>query len=139
MSAQSVAFTNYLVSYDFTTGADKYNGGSSAAVQLEPGVWGMMAGDADGDGDVLAVDGSIGTDQLGQSGYLRADFNLDGAVTSDDLALWTTNQGRKASASNGETILSLALTVSPERKTLLPGATQILTATGTTGTVTWAM
>ena len=58
MSAQPVAFTNYLITYDFTTGADRYCGGSNAAVQLEPGVWGMIAGDADGDGEILAVDGS---------------------------------------------------------------------------------
>src|SRR5438874_9942045 len=43
MSAQPLAFTNYSVAYDFTTGGDKYYGGSNAAVQLEPGVWGMIS------------------------------------------------------------------------------------------------
>ena len=139
MSAQPVAFTNYLVTYDFTTGADKYSDGADAAVQLEPSVWGMIAGDADGDGEILAVDGSISTNQLGQTGYFRADFTLDGVVSTNDLALWTANQGRATGATNAETILSLALTVSPGRRTLLPGSNQVFSVTGTTGAVTWAM
>jgi hypothetical protein len=139
MSAQPVAFTNYVFTNDFTTGADKYYGGSNAAVELEPSVWGMIAGDADGDGEILAVDGSIYTNQLGQTGYLRGDFNLDGVVTTNDLSIWTANQGRTTAVTNGETFLSGGLTISPGRKTLLPGGSQVFTTTGTTGAVTWAM
>jgi len=138
MSAEPVAFTNYLVAYDFTTNADRYYGGASAAVELEPGVWGMIAGDADGDGEILAVDGTMSTNQLGQTGYLRADFNLDGVVSTNDFALWTANQGRTNSAANAETILSSALTVSPGRKTLLPGSNQVFRVTGNAGAVAWA-
>ena len=139
ISAQPVAFTNYLVTYDFTTGADKYSGGADAAVQLESSVWGMIAGDADGDGEILLVDASISTNQVGHIGYLQADFDLDGVVSTNDLAIWTANQGHMTYVTNGETILSLALTVSPSRKTLLPGSPLVFSATGTTGAVNWAM
>jgi hypothetical protein len=139
MSAQPLPFTNSLITYDFTTGAEKFSGGTNASVKLETGVWGMTAGDADGDGKILAVDRSIHTNQLGRVGYHRADFNLDGIVSINDLALWTTTQGRTTAVTNRETLLSGGLTISPVRKTLLPGDSQFFTITGTTGVVIWAM
>ncbi|MFH0879106.1 MAG: choice-of-anchor Q domain-containing protein, partial [Lentisphaerota bacterium] len=80
MSALPMVFTNQALTYDFTTGPDQYYGGTNASVQLEPGVWGMMAGDADGDGKITAVDKAICEQQAGMSGYLSGDFDLDGYV-----------------------------------------------------------
>jgi hypothetical protein len=84
MSAEPVAFTNVLITYDFTTTPDRYYGGTNACVELEPGVWGMIAGDADGDGKITPVDRAIVTRQMGMTGYLSGDLNLDGVVSSDD-------------------------------------------------------
>jgi hypothetical protein len=84
MSAQPVAFTNTVVSYDFSTGADKYFGGTNACVELEPGVWGLRAGDADGDGRITPVDREIVRRQKGMKGYLQGDLNLDGKVDGGD-------------------------------------------------------
>jgi hypothetical protein len=83
MSAQPIVFTNQTLQYSFTTGSGQYYGGTNAAVQLEPGVWGLIAGDADGDGKITAVDKGICEQQVGQSGYLAGDFNLDGVVTTN--------------------------------------------------------
>jgi hypothetical protein len=138
MSAQLVAFTNYSVSYDFSTGADKYYGGSNATVQLEPGVWGMIAGDADGDGMIGAADRSIYTNQLGRAGYDRADFDLDGIVSTNDLAFFTANRDRSTGATNGDTPLLPSLNITPIRRTVLAGATVTLTASGATNPVNWA-
>jgi len=80
LSAAPIVFTNQAVQYSFTTGAGQYYGGTNAAAQLEPGVWGLMAGDADGDGKITAVDRSICTSQVGRTGYLGGDFDLDGIV-----------------------------------------------------------
>jgi len=85
MSAHPIAYTNPIVSYDFTTGPDKYMGGTNACVELEPGAWGMVAGDCDGDGKITRVDGRIVQDQIGMTGYLSGDLNLDGVVTDQDL------------------------------------------------------
>jgi hypothetical protein len=84
MSALPVAFTNTVVSYDFTTGADKYYGGTNACVELEPGVWGLIGGDADGDGRITPVDRTIVERQQGIAGYLQGDLNLDGKVDRGD-------------------------------------------------------
>ena len=69
MSAQPLVFTNILTTYDFTTGPDKYYGGTNACVQLESGVWGMIGGDADGDGKITDVDRQIVSQQMGRTGY----------------------------------------------------------------------
>jgi hypothetical protein len=84
MTAGPVAFTNTVVSYDFTTSADKYLGGTNACVELEPGVWGLISGDADGDGRITPVDREIVRRQKGMTGYLQGDLNLDGKVDGGD-------------------------------------------------------
>ncbi|CAN5602590.1 hypothetical protein BH23BAC4_BH23BAC4_00600 [soil metagenome] len=63
----------------------------SGAVEVEPGVVAMFAGDADGDGQVTAPDFNafIGATAVGASGYgLPADFNMDGQVTAPDFNLF---------------------------------------------------
>lgn len=84
MTAEPIAFTNILTSYDFTTNWTSYYGGSNACVELEPGVWGMIAGDADGDGKITPADRAIVSNQVGRTGYLPGDLNLDGVVTKDE-------------------------------------------------------
>ena len=86
MSAQPVAYTNSgAVVHDFTTGPDKVLGGTNACVEISAGVWGMIAGDCDGDGKITAVDRAIVSNQVGRTGYLPGDCNLDGVVTEEDV------------------------------------------------------
>jgi hypothetical protein len=84
MSATPLVFTNDTLRYDFTTGPDKYYGGTNACVQLASNVWGMIAGDADGDGKITETDRKIVEGQRGKTGYLSGDLNLDGVVTDDE-------------------------------------------------------
>ena len=49
------------------------------------GVWGMIAGDCDGDGRITAVDRAIVSNQVGKTGCLAGDVNLDGEVTEEDV------------------------------------------------------
>ena len=84
-SLSPVPFVASSTSYDFTTGPGKALGGSNACVELEPGVWGMIAGDCDGDGKITAVDRAIVSNQVGKTGYLAGDLNLDGVVTEEDV------------------------------------------------------
>jgi hypothetical protein len=84
VAATPLALTDATASYDFTTGPDKYLGGTNACVELEPGVWGMIAGDADGDGRITPTDRAIVTQQMGKTGYLSGDLNLDGKVDGKD-------------------------------------------------------
>lgn len=45
----------------------------------------MIPGDADVDGRITDVDRQIVSNQLGKTGYLSGDVNLDGVVTAEDL------------------------------------------------------
>ncbi|MEM7391797.1 MAG: hypothetical protein AAF492_05550 [Verrucomicrobiota bacterium] len=84
MSAEPVAFTNLTNTYDFTPQEGRFHGGTNGAVELKLGAWGLIAGDADGDGRITEIDRRIWNRQLGRSGYLPGDFNLDGTVTTED-------------------------------------------------------
>ncbi len=96
--------TNTVVSYDFTTGSDKYYGGTDAAVEVEPGIWAMIAGNANGDADITASDYNLWLpdNNSGASGYLSTDLNLDGNVTASDYNLWlpNNNAGRSSQVPN---------------------------------------
>ena len=74
---------------DFTAASTRPHDPASR-VELEPGLWGAAAGDANGDGHVTTRDYLLWyrTRQTGGSGYDHADFNGDGVTDEVDLALW---------------------------------------------------
>lgn len=84
MSSQPLDYTNATVSYDFTTGPDKARDGAGSLVEVMPGVWGLIAGDADGDGKITTTDKAIVQQQIGRTGYLAGDLNLDGIVNTNE-------------------------------------------------------
>ena len=138
MSANPVSFTNRFVSYDFTSDANRYYGNTNGAVRLESNAWGMIAGDADGDGEILGVDALLYDTQTNSIGYKRADFNLDGVVSNDDRnVFWSNNIGRCAAVAQGETMLKPALKLNPARRTLPAESEYIFSASGGTGTIAW--
>ncbi|MFH0909617.1 MAG: choice-of-anchor Q domain-containing protein, partial [bacterium] len=137
MSAQPVAYTNTLVNYDFTTDSSQYEGGTNGAVELEAGVWGLVAGDADGEGRVRNADATIVQQQTGRTGYLPGDMNLDGMVDTNDEALVLNRLGRVTAATNGAVALCPQLVVTPSRKTVVAENTVTLGASGSTNTITW--
>jgi hypothetical protein len=70
-------------SYNFFSGSGQAYGGTSAQVQLYPGIWGIMAGDASGDG-VIGDDQTLWLLDAGLQGYLKGDLNLDSQVDNMD-------------------------------------------------------
>lgn len=90
--------------YDFTTGAGQYYGGAAAAKEVEPGVWAMIAGDANSDGTVNAID--FNGHWLPQNGtaynYSKTgDFNLDGTINAVDYNnYWLLNNGKATQVPN---------------------------------------
>ncbi|MFH0909887.1 MAG: choice-of-anchor D domain-containing protein, partial [bacterium] len=137
MSAQPVAYTNTTVSYDFTSDSVQYQAGTNGAVELEAGVWGLVVGDADGEGRVRSADATIVQQQAGRTGYLPGDMNLDGKVDANDEALVLNRLGRVTAATNGAVALCPQLVVSPSRKTVVAGNKVTLGASGSTNTITW--
>lgn len=95
MSAVPVVRTNGVFTYDFSSGESTVYGGVSAHKELAAGVWGLIAADANADGQINADDktGSWMI-QAGLAGYLSGDFNLDNQVGNPDKNnLWIQNTG----------------------------------------------
>ena len=94
MTNSFLALTTISINYDFTTGLNKFYG--SDAKGLSGGVFGMYAGDGNGDGAVDNSDkNTIWRPNNGQAGYLKADFNLDGSVDNIDKNIkWRPNNGK---------------------------------------------
>ncbi len=95
MSANPVTIWSNPTLYDFSTSSSQYYGGSNGAKELETGVWGMVAGDADANGQVQTADkNDYWWIQTGTAGYKSGDFNMNGQVqTSDKNDYWWPNSG----------------------------------------------
>jgi hypothetical protein len=84
-----------------------YNG-TAGYKQIGTGVFGMVSGDADGDGDISVLDFSNWATNFGQTvSYLSSDIDMDGDVSVLDFSKWATNFGvanisplKKASTQN---------------------------------------
>ncbi len=136
-SAGAVSFVTNSATYDFTVVETQFLGGTNSAVRMGTNSWAMIAGDADGDGTIRDADREIHASQMGRTGYLPGDFNLNGAVAAADYTgLSVSNLNRSAAAAGDETLLLPALEVSPPESTVGGGATAELQATST-GLVRW--
>jgi hypothetical protein len=95
MSANPITLPN-STPYDFTTDSDKFYGEDTGAKDLGAGVWGMIAGDGNGNGQVQNDDSEeIWKPDNGTSGYKRSDYNMNGQVQNDDNEnFWKPNNGR---------------------------------------------
>jgi hypothetical protein len=91
VTSAPIDLTNPLVNYNFTTNVNKAFGDNLKT--LEPGVFGIYAGDPNNDGavdalDLLAVQNDA---TLFNTGYLNTDLNGDGAIDVLDLILAQNN------------------------------------------------
>ncbi|MCD4665222.1 MAG: hypothetical protein K8R68_08115 [Bacteroidales bacterium] len=97
----TVAGNDY--SYDFTTGANQIYGGSSGAKELAGGIWGMVSGDGDADGQINNEDKiEVWQPQSGNAGYLAGDFNMNAnADNNDKNDIWEPNSGSGGQVPDG--------------------------------------
>jgi len=79
--------------YDFTTGSGQFYG-TDGAIELEPGVWGMIAGDTDASGTVDANDRGITWNDRNKSGYETGDCDLSGTVDANDRGITWNNRNK---------------------------------------------
>ena len=95
MSSVKVSLPN-STTYDFTTSSSQFYGGNAGAKDLGSGVWGMIAGDGNGNGEVQNDDSeNIWKPGNGTSGYKNADYNMNGQVQNDDNEnYWKLNNGK---------------------------------------------
>jgi hypothetical protein len=96
MTANAVGLSGGEYSYDFTTGEGQVYGGHNAHKEIDTGIWGMVSGDADANGEIDNKDkDDFWEIQNGNTGYLSGDFNLSGEVNlSDKTSKWKDNAGK---------------------------------------------
>jgi hypothetical protein len=96
MSNSIVAITTSFPTeeYDFSNSANVI--GSNGIKELESGIFGMVSGDANGNGVINSYDKTgCWIVNAGKHGYYASDFNLDGNVFPNDLnQYWRINHGR---------------------------------------------
>ncbi len=97
MSANAVSLDIDPTSYDFTTGSDKFYGTGIGIKELKTNVWGMVAGDANGNNYISNDDYSLYKASQGNEGYEGADFNMDTGVYAEDYSLFNENNNRESS------------------------------------------
>ena len=87
--------TTKTLTYDYTGSAGSHYGGVSVSKQLASGIYGLVAGDADGDGYINNADkNDYWVPENGNTGYYKSDFNMDGTVDTTDLDnYWKVNVG----------------------------------------------
>lgn len=88
--------TSTVATYDFTVAGAAYTTGPDPMVEVETGVWAMIAGDANGDGGVYAEDYTAYQTNQGNENYNAADFNMDGGVYAEDYTIYQLNQGKES-------------------------------------------
>ena len=95
MSANALTETGGVYNYDFTTSAGQAYGTDSQK-EIASGIWGMISGDANADGQVTTGDKTdVWENAAGTSEYLYSDFNLDGQVDNQDKDdYWLPNLGK---------------------------------------------
>ncbi len=95
MTANAIALSSGSVLYDFTTAATQAYG-TGAQTELTGGVFGLITGDANGNGQIQTDDNNdIWETEVGSAGYKRSDYNLNGQVQTDDKNdFWNNNVGK---------------------------------------------
>jgi uncharacterized protein (TIGR02145 family) len=93
MSANPLTLIGPTYSYDFTTAASQAYADNQSDMG---GIFGMIGGDANGDGTVNENDGiESWYPQVGMAGYLSGDVNMDGEVNNPDKNdTWLPNYGK---------------------------------------------
>ncbi len=95
ISSLPLSFSSDNIFYDFTSSLNSAFG-IDAMAEISPGVFGMYAGNADGNNIIDETDrNDIWYIQNGNVGYLNGDFNLDSGVTIRDInEYWNLNIGK---------------------------------------------
>jgi len=99
MSPAPVSVNNGTVSYDFRTQNSYRNIASAGQIELEPGVWGLYAGDGNqvNDSDSYDINGDDKIIFQIDNGdfyiYSAGDFDMDGDVNGSDKIIWLGNNG----------------------------------------------
>jgi hypothetical protein len=95
MSANPVTETGGVYTYDFSTDAGQVFGEANGHKEIGTGVWGMISGDANADGQIDDPDkDTVWALQAGNSEFLAGDFTMESQVDNNDKNdIWLINKG----------------------------------------------
>ncbi|MCF8378387.1 MAG: M1 family metallopeptidase [Bacteroidales bacterium] len=98
LSSEGLLYNKGVYSVDFSSYSIHAYGGADGVIELSPGVWGLISGDANADGQVTIDDKSIGWENhTGDSGYLSTDLNMDTQTNNRDKDdFWLPNLGKSS-------------------------------------------
>jgi len=95
LSANPIALSQSTTVIDMTQNLSSVFGGSLAVAQLSNSLFALISGDVIPDGQILTTDYLDSLPEVGLSGYLATDTNMDGQVLNTDILLLTLpNVGR---------------------------------------------
>jgi len=85
MASQTLMKSDSIYAYDFSLSDNSVYGGVSGYTQISENMWGMTAGDVDGNGIINLNDLNIKwKNEAGNKGYLKGDVNFDFEVNNRD-------------------------------------------------------
>ncbi|MEZ5084537.1 MAG: hypothetical protein R2750_14000 [Bacteroidales bacterium] len=85
ISSSPATQINGVYTYNFASGPDKVLGGKYVIKLLGNANWGMISGDASGDGQINNIDkNNFWYPEYLNFGYMVGDFNMDGVVDDED-------------------------------------------------------
>ncbi|MBN3034304.1 MAG: hypothetical protein JW861_01860 [Bacteroidales bacterium] len=95
MSASPLTGTGGAYSLDFSISPGIVYGGTNGHKEIGSGIWGMIAGDGNADGQINNGDKiDVWAVQAGTGGYMAGDFNMDAQVNNGDKNdMWKPNTG----------------------------------------------
>jgi hypothetical protein len=94
MSASGLTLAGSTYSYDFSTLLTQAYGGAAGYKEIATGVFGMVSGDADGDGKVFPSDYIQWSGKYNLTGYLNSDYDMDSKVFPSDYVKWSSNYNK---------------------------------------------
>jgi hypothetical protein len=98
ISANPLEYDKGTYHYDFSPGFDQVLGGELGYTQLDDGIFGLTAGDANADKSVDDLDKTeVWQMESGKRGYLKADLNMDSEIDNNDKnEQWFPMQGKSS-------------------------------------------
>ena len=96
MASNPASLNGSVYEYDFTSGAGQVYGNELGHKQLEPGIWGMVSGDAECDMEINNLDkNDKWYNQYSGIGYFSGDLDMNGFVDNVDKNIpWKLNAGK---------------------------------------------
>ncbi len=85
VTAATVSLSDTTTTVNFTTDSTVTLGGTNAVVEMGNGVFAMLGGDYDENGQIQNSDTSSVILELGASGYSKADMDMNGQIQNSDI------------------------------------------------------